>query len=161
MGNLPPTGERGQEQGKGYEIEAAGRITPNLSVSINYSFNETRITRDTEGDVKNLVGLIKENAPKHMSGSWIKYTIRKGRLNGLGAGAGYSYVSKRETFDRTLQAPEYVIFNAALYYQRNHVQVAVNFNNIANKQYMSGVNDYVRNFPGAPRNYLISIGYGF
>ena len=61
--------QRGQEQGRGYEIEAAGRITSNLVISINYAFNETRITKDTEGDVKKLVGLVKENAPKHMSGS--------------------------------------------------------------------------------------------
>ncbi|HET6226787.1 MAG TPA: TonB-dependent siderophore receptor [Bacteroidia bacterium] len=153
--------QRGQEMGRGYEIEAAGKITSNLVISVNYAFNETKITKDTDGDVKSLVGLVKENAPKHMSGSWIKYTIRKGKLSGLGAGVGHSQVSKRETFDRTLKAPDYVIFNAALYYQWNRVQLAFNLNNIANKKYLSGVNDYVRNFPGAPRNWLVNIGYSF
>lgn len=153
--------QRGQEQAKGFEIEAAGRITSNLVISINYAFNETRITKDTENDVKNLVGLVKENAPKHVSGSWIKYTIRKGIFSGLGAGFGHSQVSKRETFDRTLQLPSYVIFNMAFYYQVKRLQLAVNLNNLANKKYITGGNDYVRNFPGAPRNFLINIGYAF
>ena len=153
--------QRGQEQAKGFEVEATGHVTSSLMIQINYAFNETRITKDTENDVKNLVGQIKENAPKHMSGSWLKYTIRKGRLNGLGAGAGHSHVSIRETFDRTLQFPSYVIFHAALYYQVKRVQLALNVNNLSNKKYITGGNDYVRNFPGAPRNFLVNIGYVF
>ncbi len=153
--------QRGQERARGYEIEIAGRITSNLCISMNYAFNETRITKDTENDIKNLVGLIKENAPKHLSGSWIKYTIRRGRFNGIGAGVGHSHVSMRETFDRTLQLPSYVILNAALYYQVKGWQLGINVNNITNKKYITGGNDYVRNFPGAPRNYLISINYTF
>jgi iron complex outermembrane receptor protein len=153
--------QRGQERARGFELEASGRILPNLSVQVNYAFNEALITEDAENDVNKRVGLAKENAPKHSSGSWIKYTIRKGTFSGLGFGLGHSQVSERETFDRTLQLPAYVVFNGGIYYQVKRLQLSVNLNNLADKKYISGGYNYERNFPGAPRNFLLNVGYTF
>lgn len=153
--------ERGQERARGFELEASGRILPNLSIQVNYAFNEALITEDIENDINKRVGLTKENAPKHSSGSWIKYTAGKGSLSGFGIALGHSQVSERETFDRTLQLPAYVVFNGALYYQVKRMQLSVNLNNLADKKYISGGYNYERNFPGAPRNFLLNVGYTF
>jgi iron complex outermembrane recepter protein len=153
--------ERGQERARGFEVEASGRVLPNLSIQVNYAFNEALITEDIENDINKRVGLTKENAPKHSSGSWIKYTAGKGPLSGFGIALGHSQVSERETFDRTLQLPAYVVFNGALYYQVKRMQLSVNLNNLADKKYISGGYNYERNFPGAPRNFLLNVGYTF
>ena len=151
--------QRGQEQATGFELEAAGNILPNLSVSSSYANNNAIITESSEGDPNNQVGLVKENAPRHISGSWIKYGIDKGLFNGLGFAIGHSQVSSRETFDRNLQLPSYLIFNAALYYQVERFQIGINLNNLTDKEHLIGGYNFQRNFPGAPRNYLLKIAY--
>jgi len=153
--------QRGQERARGFELEAAGKITSNLSVLINYANNDTRITRDTENDVNSLVGQVKENAPRHISGSWIKYVFGNGTLRGLGIAAGHSQVSKRNTFDANLKLPGYVVFNAAVYYQVEKFQLGLNLNNITDRTHWTGGYNYQRNFPGAPRNYLLTAAYTF
>ncbi|MCP2028514.1 iron complex outermembrane receptor protein [Flavobacterium sp. HSC-32F16] len=153
--------QRGQERARGFEIEAAGRIDNNWSVNLSYAYNDAVITKSTKDDVNNQVGLTKENAPKHISGSWIKYSFTEGKIKGLGLALGHSQVSKRETFVRTLQLPSYVVFNAAAYYKVDRFTIGVNFNNIFDKKYLVGGYNYQRNFTGAPSNFLVNVGYTF
>ena len=72
--------QRGQERSTGVELEVAGRITSDLSIQANYAYNNARIT---ESDNEDEIGLDKEQAPHHSSGSWIKYNFRRGLLNGF------------------------------------------------------------------------------
>lgn len=153
--------QRGQERARGFEIEATGRIDNNWSVNLSYAYNNAIITKSTKDDVDNQVGLTKENAPKNISGSWIKYSFTEGSIKGLGLAVGHSQVSKRETFVRTLQLPSYVVFNAALYYKVDRFTIGTNFNNIFNKKYLVGGYNYQRNFTGAPSNFLVNVGYTF
>ncbi|PSR56711.1 hypothetical protein AHMF7605_26065 [Adhaeribacter arboris] len=153
--------QRGQERARGVEVEAGGYITPNLSLQVSYAYNQAIITESTEGDPDQQVGLTKEGAPKNVSGSWIKYSISKGILKGLGFGAGHSQVTKKETYDRALQIPGYLIFNSAVYYKVDRFQISANLNNLTNARYLIGGFNYYRTFPGAPRNYMLGVGYTF
>ncbi|MGJ3234885.1 TonB-dependent siderophore receptor [Marivirga sp.] len=155
--------QRGQEVAKGVEIEAIGRVLPNFSISVNYAYNDAVIT---ESDVESEIGLVKENAPKHMSGSWLKYTFDEGKVKGLGISLGHNFVSERRMFDRftsgePLFLPSYLVFNGAIHYSVDKYRIAFNLNNITNETYFSGGYGFARNFPGAPRNFMISVGYNF
>jgi iron complex outermembrane receptor protein len=158
--------QRGQERAQGAELEAAGQIFPNLSILLSYAYNNTKITKSS-AETPELLGLVKENAPLHNTGSWIKYTINSGKLNGLGFGIGHSYNSSRRTFakypnsEEYLMLPEYMVINSAIYYSVNKLILSVNVNNITDKKHFIGGYNFERNFPGAPRNYLVSIGYKF
>ncbi|RZJ32905.1 MAG: TonB-dependent receptor, partial [Chryseobacterium sp.] len=59
--------------------------------------------------------------------------------------------------------PAYATVDAALYYSafRSKVNFALNVNNISNKTYWIGAQNYLRLFPGAPRNYLLTATYKF
>ncbi|GAB3220006.1 TonB-dependent siderophore receptor [Spirosoma arcticum] len=153
--------QRGQERARGAEFEVVGNLLPNLSVLLGYAYNEAIISRDNN---ERLVGLTKENAPRHASTSWIKYTLT-GKLNGLGFALGHSHNSVRNGFrDAQLVSvilPGYVVFNAMAYYQIQQVRLSVNANNLTNKAHFTGGYNFERNFPGAPRNYLTSIAYTF
>nr|WP_295926424.1 TonB-dependent receptor [uncultured Dyadobacter sp.] len=153
--------QRGQERARGVELELVGNPVPNLSIILGYAYNHATITRDAD---ENLVGLTKENAPRHNSNSWIKYTFT-GKLNGFGLGIGHSHNSVRNGFrDAKYVAvilPEFVVFNAMAYYQVDRVRVSVNANNLADKTYFTGGYNFQRNYPGAPRNFLASVAYTF
>lgn len=153
--------QRGQERARGFEMEAVGKINNNLSINLSYAYNNAIITKSTKDDTNDVVGRTKENAPKHISGSWIKYSFNKGVIKGLGLAIGHSQVSKRETFVRALQLASYVVFNTAAYYKVDRFTIGVNFNNIFDKKYLSGGYNYQRNFTGAPSNFLVNVGYTF
>ncbi len=142
-------------------MEASGRVLPNLSIQVNYAFNEALITEDIENDINKRVGADERECAETQQRQLDHDTVRKGAFSGFGIGLGHSQVSERETFDRTLQLPAYVVFNGALYYQVKRLQLSVNLNNLADKKYISGGYNYERNFPGAPRNFLLNVGYTF
>lgn len=153
--------QRGQEVSKGIEIDVMGNILSNLSVTANYSYNDTRIT---ESDNEEEIGRIKENAPFHQGGFWTKYTMNSGLLKGLGIGIGSNFVTNRVTFDTYtlgLKLPGYVVADAAVYYKVDRFNISVNFNNIFDKTHWTGGYSYTRLFPGAPRNYLLNVAYTF
>lgn len=153
--------QRGQEVSRGIELDLMGAITPNLSITANYAYNRAEIT---ESDNEEEIGNIKENAPEHQGGFWAKYTIDKGKLSGLGIAFGGNFVTERVTFDTYtlgLMLPGYVVFDAALFYKVNKFNISANFNNVFDKTHWAGGYSYTRLFPGAPRNYLLSVGYTF
>ena len=154
--------QRGQERARGIEVEAVGRITPNLSILANYAFNDAQIT---ESDDEQLLGLVKENAPQHVSSSWVKYSFSEGALKGFGLAIGHSQVSERRTFaqytdrDEYLMLPAYTIFNGTLFYAIDKFSMSMNVNNIADKTHWIGGYNFQRNFPGAPRNFMFKVAY--
>jgi iron complex outermembrane receptor protein len=153
--------QRGQERATGVEAEVTGNPLPNLSIILGYAYNHATITRDAD---ENLIGMTKENAPRHNSNSWIKYTFT-GKLKGFGLGVGHSQNSVRNGFRNASYVavilPEFVVFNAMAYYQVDRVRLSVNANNLANKTYFTGGYNFQRNYPGAPRNFLASVAYTF
>lgn len=153
--------QRGQEVARGAELEVVGNVNSNLSVMFAYAYNKATITKDAD---EKLVGLSKENAPLHNSSSWIKYVF-SGKLNGLGISIGHSHNSQRNGFrDSRYVAvilPSYVVFNALAYYQVDKMRVSLNVNNITNKTWFAGGYNFQRNFPGSPRQVLVSVGYRF
>lgn len=148
--------QRGQDRGRGIEVDINGRITDELFISANYAYGETIISKTTD---KALEGKLKENAPLHQGGIWIKYQFGDGKLKGFGLGAGSNFVTKRRTFSDILELPGYVVTDAALFYRFEKVQLSVNFNNIFDKIHWEGGYDFNRLFPGAPRNFLATISY--
>jgi iron complex outermembrane receptor protein len=151
----------GKETAKGVELDITGQITKDWNIVANYSYNDAVIS-DALGDDKALINRQKPNAPKHQGNLWTKYTLPQGKLKGLGLGVGGNFVDSRNVSLNEVQSlPGYALFNAALYYKVNKVQLQVNFNNLTNKTYWVGGYDYLRLFPGAPRNWMATISYTF
>lgn len=151
----------GEERARGFEVDVTGQISRDWSITFNYAYNDATIT---EADSKNqvYVGMQKPNAPKHQGNLWTKYIIPSGPAKGLGIGAGGNFVDSRNVSNNAQQViPGYAIFNGALFYKVNKVQVQMNFNNLTNKTYWVGGYDYIRLFPGAPRSWQASISYTF
>lgn len=147
--------QRGKERSAGLELEANGNILNNLSASISYAHNTARVIQ-SEVPAEN--GMIKENAPRNQSGSWLKYTFSKGTIKGLSIAAGHTQVSQRNTLIQGLTLPGYCVVHAGLAYSYKKLYAALNVYNIANQVYYMGGYNYASKWPGAPRSFMVNVG---
>lgn len=148
----------GKERSKGIEFDITGQITSSWSVMASYAYNDAKILAGSDAEKDRQ----KPNAPRNLANLWTKYMIRKGPFNGLGAGLGVYYVGERGlsiSLDQTI--PAYTLINAAVYYNFGQMQLQLNVNNVSNKKHWVGGYDYIRLFPGNPRQYLVTLSYAF
>lgn len=148
----------GQQRSRGIELDVYGQILPNLSVTANMAFNETIISVSENEEE---VGDILPNSPKYQGGLWAKYSFKGSLLKGLGVGLGANYVSERTTFSDILALPSYVVADMALYYTVDKFKISANLNNAFDKTHWVGGYDFNRLYPGAPRNFMVGVGYTF
>ena len=154
--------QRGADRSRGFEWDLAGYILPNLQVNASYSFIDARIVTDQD---ESLNGKRKENTPVNSANIWARYDFpRSTFLKDLGIGAGLQYSgSKIPWFTRDFTVPAYTIMDMAIYYNpaKTNMQLALNVNNVLDKTYWIGAQNYLRLFPGAPRNFIITATYNF
>lgn len=149
----------GQEESKGIEIDVNGSITPQWSISAAYSYNEAHIT---DSPIAAEIGRQKPNTPIQQGNVWTRYNFVNGALKDFGIAMGSNFVTTRNLSNNATQTiPGYTLMNAAFYYNINKFKIQLNANNITNKTYWVGGYDYIRLFPGAPSNWLLTLGYSF
>ncbi|MDP4186020.1 MAG: TonB-dependent receptor, partial [Bacteroidota bacterium] len=148
--------QRGEERSRGIETEIQGYLLPNLSANIFYTYDVAEISKSINPEE---IGKIKENAPRHSSSSWFKYSFERGWLKGFGIGVGHIQASARNTLINGFILPGYVVFNSGIQYSKKHFIVAANLNNLANKTYWVSAYNNISKWPGEPRNFMLKLGY--
>ncbi|SEQ93442.1 TonB-dependent receptor [Pedobacter rhizosphaerae] len=151
--------ERGSQRSRGIEVESSGFIRPNWQFNVGYSYVKAIVTNDFNPAV---VGSRVQNTPEHSASLWTRYNLESKKLNGFGIGAGVQFSgNKLPLYIRDFLLPAYTIFDAALYYapSSSKVQLSMNINNILNKTYWVGAQNYLRLFPGTPRNVMFNVTY--
>lgn len=153
---------RGADRSRGFEIEIVGFIRPNWQINMSYSYINAKIMEDANANVK---GGRKENTPVNSANLWTRYDFSQGGiLKDLGIGLGLQYSGdKIPWFTREFKVPAYTLLDMAFYYKpgKGNMQIALNVNNVANKTYWIGAQNYLRLFPGAPRNMMLTTSYQF
>lgn len=153
---------RGAERSRGFECDLAGYITPDWQINASYSYIDAEITKDSNPA---LIGARKQNTPKNSANLWTRYNFASdSALKDLGIGFGVQYQSSKVPwFTRDFTLPDFTIFDAALFYKPNksNVQIAINAGNLLNKTYWLGAQNYLRLFPGSPRNISLTVTYKF
>jgi iron complex outermembrane receptor protein len=154
--------ERGAQRSKGIEFEASGFILHNWQFNMGYSYIDAVIRQDND---QSLIGQRVQNTPKHSGSVWTRYDLRDNKLlKGIGFGAGMQYSGdKLPLYIRNFNLPAFTIADAAIYYspEKSNVQLAMNINNVFNKRYWVGAQNYLRLFPGTPRNVTFNVIYKF
>jgi iron complex outermembrane receptor protein len=153
--------QRGADRSRGLEWELAGYILPDLQVNASYSYIDARIVEDSN---ETLNGKRKENTPSNSANIWMRYNFSQPALRDLGVGVGVQYSgSKVPWFTRAFEVPGYTVMDMALYYtpSKANMQLALNINNVFNTTYWIGAQNYLRLFPGAPRNFMLTATYKF
>lgn len=154
--------QRGADRSRGFEAEFTGYIVPQWHIYGGYSYIDANVLNDSNADLN---GKRKENTSKNSVNIWTRYNFSNIKaLRNFGVGLGMLYQSSKVPwFTRSFELPSCATVDAALYYSpfRSKVQFSINVNNITNTSYWIGAQNYLRLFPGAPRNYLITATYKF
>lgn len=149
--------QRGADRSRGFEAEFTGYLLPQWHIYAGYSYIDAKVKDDSNPA---LIGLAKENTSKNSVNLWTRYNFTNIQaLKDFGIGAGMLYQSKKiPWFTRSFELPAYTTLDVALYYSvpQTRLQLALNVNNITNTTYWVGAQNYLRLFPGAPRNYLFT-----
>ncbi|GAB2786252.1 TonB-dependent siderophore receptor [Hymenobacter latericoloratus] len=153
---------------RGAEVELTGNLLPNLNLNATYAFNHSEVL-DAALAVEE--GQPLANSPKHSAGLWTKYTFTLPALRGLGVAFGGNYVAARRTENQVTNTttgeeywghwPSYTVLDAALFYTVDKFNFHLNVNNLLDRYYFVGGYDYFRTSPGAPRNFMATVGYTF
>lgn len=153
--------QRGADRSRGFEFELAGYVIPDLQINASYSYIDARIIEDSN---ESLNGTRKENTPANSVNVWMRYNFSQPALYDLGVGVGVQHSgNKIPWFARDFEVPGYTVMDMALYYtpSKSNMQLALNINNVFNTTYWIGAQNYLRLFPGAPRNFMFSATYKF
>jgi len=151
--------ERGAQRSRGVEVEASGFIQSNWQFNAGYSYVDARVKDDFDPSV---IGQRVQNTPRHSASLWTRYNLTMPRFNGLGIGLGVQYSGdKLPLYIRDFLLPAYTVLDGALYYSPSNskMQLSMNVNNIFNKTYWVGAQNYLRLFPGTPRNVMFNVTY--
>jgi iron complex outermembrane recepter protein len=148
----------GEVTSRGFEFDASGQLTPAWSLSANYAYNDAKISKSVVAATP--VGSRFPNAPRHKAGLWTRYNFLKQKI---GIAGGTSYVSERPNFTaaQDFPGPEYIVYNAALYYRWNRMQFSLKCENVTDKVYSKSVLGGEGHFPGTPRSYAFTAIYRF
>lgn len=119
---------------KGFELEAAGNITPNWTVRGGVAYLDARIHDD--GDPTH-TGLRRNYMPRWSSALSSTYEISGGPLAGFGFGGGIRSIGAQTTsFDgSTGDKPSYEVFDAVIYYGFGSWQTRINIDNLFDRHY--------------------------
>lgn len=153
---------RGQERSRGFELDIIGTILPQWQLFASYGYNDAVITDDINPA---LVGARKQNTPFHSANIWQKYSFAESSfLKDIAVGFGVQYSgNKVPMYNRSFLVPAYTVFDAAIYYspKQGPVKISFNVSNLFNTTYWLGAQNYLRLFPGAPRNAMLTAVYKF
>ena len=125
----------GEQNSKGIEFDLTGEILPGWNIIASYAYIDAEVTEDNVIPIGNgLVGI-----PEHSASLWTTYTLQQGSLEGLGFGIGFNFVGEREgDLDNSFQLDDYFLTNAAIFYERENLRLAVNIKNIFDVDYIQG-----------------------
>ena len=121
--------QTGEVRSKGAEIEARASLNRQLDLVAALATTDARVTKSNLGNE----GSRPASVPRNMASLWMDY--RFASVPGLSAGVGVRYVGRQEIYD--LPVPSYTTYDAALRYQWDKWQFALNVKNLANKTYVA------------------------
>jgi iron complex outermembrane recepter protein len=116
---------------RGFEIEAVGKITPELKVIASYSYTDATYEKYPElypfasGIAEFMEGQRVEGIPENLASFWAIYTWQSGWLRGLSLGGGVRYVGETESIGRDVgtgnelyvKTPSFTLFDAMVAYE--------------------------------------------
>lgn len=158
----------GEKTAHGFEFDLKGNIIGGLSLTANYAYTDSKVTKVAEGVTSITMDQVIPGFAKHTINTWLSYKLESGPLAGLGASAGVTSLVDRATAtwsDTKENLPNYFRFDAGLFYEKDKMRVALNVFNVLDKYlYSGGYYDFLSSYywqTEAPRNFRMSVGYRF
>ncbi|HKU71720.1 MAG TPA: TonB-dependent siderophore receptor [Burkholderiales bacterium] len=155
----------GQQRTEGLEIGLQGDVTPRWQVFGGYSHLDARVEKPfNSGTAATIATIIPAGSkvglvPENMFSLWNRYRLDEHWSAGLGLIHQSSYFT---SFNNLVSVPGFSRADAALYYDIDkRTRVALNVENIFDKNYYPTVDGDNNISPGAPRNARITLSTRF
>ncbi|MGS2740742.1 TonB-dependent siderophore receptor [Sinomicrobium sp. M5D2P17] len=133
------TVQDGTQRSKGIELEVIANPVEGLNIIAGYSYNDSELTKGVPALIHRRPA---SAGPANLVNAWVSYVLPKGKLKGLGVGAGGNYVGKHLTSNSAITGvftlPAYTLVNATAFYDTKHYRLGVKVDNLANERYFVG-----------------------
>ncbi|MBW1655759.1 TonB-dependent receptor [Flavobacterium quisquiliarum] len=156
----------GEKRAQGFEFDLRGKIFDGLNLIANYAFTESTVTKSNVSGIN--VGDVVPGYSKHTANAWLNYTVQSGKIKGLGASIGGTFLDGRETdtWGEGLQRlPSYFKLDGGVSYEIGKVKVTANVFNILDKYLYSGsYYEWLQAYywqAEAGRNFRVGVTYKF
>jgi iron complex outermembrane receptor protein len=169
---------------RGFEIEAVGKVTPELKVIGSYSYTDAEYEKYPElfpypsGIADFMEGKPVDGIPKHLASLWAIYSVLDGPAKGLSFGAGVRYVGEAESSaleitlgpggipitgsEINVKTPSYTLFDAMVSYETEDWRWQLTAQNLEDEFYVSSCGAYRGDcFIGQARTIITGFTYRF
>lgn len=168
---------------RGFEIEAAGRLTREIKIIGSYSYTDATYDKYPElyafasGISDYMEGKQVDGIPQHLASLWAIYSVQDGAFRGLSFGAGVRYVGSAESYGRDIQlvggipipgaelhikTPSYTLFDAMVSYETDDWRWQLTGQNLGDKLHITSCAVYRGDcFIGQARTITTSFTYKF
>jgi iron complex outermembrane receptor protein len=124
--------QTGEQRSRGIEVEARSNVSSSLNVAFAYTYLDAEVTESNDPDLG-----MPLQVPKHSASLWAGYTPQGG-LSGLSIGGGLRYVGATPgDWVNAFESPSFTLVDLAVRYDWDRYRVALNANNLLDKDYMS------------------------
>ena len=163
MRNVPGSAIFAQEQdgtqiSKGFETEIIATPFPAFNVIAGFAYNDSKITNSTDPNVANRRP-VTAGSP-YLANIYLSYRLPQAAVKGLGVGVGGNYGSDSYVVNSIdegkFELPEYYVFNASVFFDRNKYRLGLSANNFNNRHYYTG---YTTINPQKLRQFILSASY--
>ena len=152
----------GEIRSRGVELEAKAALNANINMTASYTYTDAIYTKDT-----NLKGNTVVQVPKHMASLWGDYTFYDGPLSGLTLGTGGRFIgSSYGDPANTFKVGSAAVMDAVVKYDLARFgmagsNIAVNVNNLLDREYVASCFETYGCFCGAERQVVATATFRF
>jgi len=149
----------GEQRSRGIELDVLGEILPGWNIIASYAHTDAEVTEDG-GSI--FEGNRLADVPQNAASLWTTYELQSGDLQGLEFGLGLFYASDRPgNLSNDYEIPSYLRTDARVGYTRNNWQLALNFLNLFDVDYIQNGSFGRTANPGTPFTILGTISVEF
>lgn len=152
----------GEVRVRGAELEAKAALNLNVNVTASYSWTDAQYTKDTK-----LKGNTPAQVSKQMASLWGDYTFHHSALSGLTLGLGGRFIgSSFGDPSNSFKVGSAAVMDAVIKYDLgrlglNGSSIALNVNNLLNREYVASCFETYGCFWGAERQAVATVTFRF
>jgi iron complex outermembrane recepter protein len=149
----------GTQYSRGFEAEVNANPFTGFNIVAGYAYNDGKMEKSGE---YNNGRRPQSSGPRNAANLWLSYTLTTTAVKGLGIGLGGNYAGENRVMDNSYNGiftlPAYTLLNAVISYNQPKYRIAINVNNLTNKEYWIG---YTTVDPQMLRQVTGTIAYKF
>ncbi len=137
---------------EGFELDLIGRLLPNWSYTLSYSYLDARVDEDGVFDTGRVLG----GAPEHSGSAWLRYEFQ----SGLGLGGGLFFQDETRPFTSSnFFLPSFTTVDAVVSYRFSEsLRAQLNVKNVFDERYYTAGSS-VSAYPAAPTTAQLLLSY--